>query len=574
MPIDPNLLIGQPQQQPQQQGQGGINFGLLNPQQQQPKQGVLAVLQPPQAPQSYGGDGGIGELLGGLKSLIGGLTGKGSNPSNPAQPNPNPAPGQSPNTTVNPGYNPQSPQQTISQDLNKLYQRPAFQTALQAQQQSFKSGITKSPIMTVVDYSLPANQPRMWVVDTQQNKILMNTYVAQGATPGFSNNPGSHQSSLGTFLTGDTYHSDSMNRDALRIQGLEKGINDNAFARGIVVHGGNYIGPDKNGTSWGCFAVPNGDAPKLIGLTKGGTIIHAYAPDAKSMQSFGEQLTPAGKISFGRQLTSLEQNARPRYPDFRKENDGINVPPHLYPLGPNNLDHIQNIPNYNPNHPGHMQNLPLDPNNRGHMQLLNNGSNNMSSPLTINTIKQFEGMENFKDGLSHARWDVNAYRVGHGSDTYTTADGKVHRVTAGTTITQEDADRDLARRAQEFETTATHQVGVDNWNQLSPSAQAALTSVAYNYGSLPKSVVAAVKTGSPSVIAGAVRALGGANNGVNRQRRNQEASMIVNPIGPETMNSRSLPGTGQVPIRNLRPEDIDAIMRSQGAYNNNNQQIG
>jgi hypothetical protein len=61
-----------------------------------------------------------------------------------------------------------------------------------------------------------------------------------------------------------------------------------------VVHGGNYIGPDKQGTSWGCFTVPNEVAPKLIGLTQNGTIIHAYAPDQKSLGNFSKQLTPQG----------------------------------------------------------------------------------------------------------------------------------------------------------------------------------------------------------------------------------------------------------------------------------------
>jgi len=529
MPIDPNLLIGQPPSQQPQQGQGGINFGLIAPQPIQ--QGAIAQLQPPQAPQQSQRGEGIGGLLEGLKGLVG--LSKNNNP-----PNPNPVPGQSPNTTVNPNYSPKSSSTSLEQ-------------------------------------SLYSNASKMLGID--EHNPVMSQYL-QKANPGL--NPaitpwcagfvGSVLNASGIKGTGSL--------SARSYLGFGQPTNKPTMGDIVVLSRGNdptkghvgfYAGTDENGN----IKVLGGNHNNAVGIGN-------YSPQ----QVLGYRIPPNGQ-----QIVQYAQQ--------------------------NNIQSPQQLSE------------------------LTKQQNNMSSPLTINTIKQFEGMENFKDGVSHARWDVNAYRVGHGSDTYTTPDGKVHKVTAGTTVTQEDADRDLARRAQEFETTATHQVGEDNWNRLNPSAQAALTSVAYNYGSLPKSVVSAVKTGSPSVIAGAVRALGGANNGVNRQRRNQEASMIVNPIGPQamnninngingnngpnysggeqgtwsfpgsgpnmphvipsnnsrmpignpdvpfqnsiggsssqlSMNSRALPGTGQVPIRNLRPEDMDAIIRSQGAYNNNNHQIG
>lgn len=216
------------------------------------------------------------------------------------------------------GYSPRALEDragTVPNDLSQLYKRPAFQTALQAQQVATKNGIAKSPIMTVVDYSLPSDQKRLWVVDTQKNQVLMNTYVAHGSGSGkgriptsFSNTPESHQTSLGTYVTDQEYQ--GKHGDSLRVRGIDKGVNDNAFQRAIVVHGGNYIGPDKQGTSWGCFTVPNEVAPKLIGLTKNGSIIHAYAPDSKSMINFGRTLSAPGQTSLAQQFNPIP-NAHP-----------------------------------------------------------------------------------------------------------------------------------------------------------------------------------------------------------------------------------------------------------------------
>jgi GH24 family phage-related lysozyme (muramidase) len=123
-------------------------------------------------------------------------------------------------------------------------------------------------------------------------------------------------------------------------------------------------------------------------------------------------------------------------------------------------------------------------------------------------------------------WDVNAHRIGFGSDTVTREDGSVVKVVPGMTITKADAERDLERRAKEFAATAIGQVGAREWGALPPATQAALTSVTYNYGSLPNSVVNAVKSGNVDSIASAVEGLQGHNNGVNAARRRSEAAMI------------------------------------------------
>lgn len=145
---------------------------------------------------------------------------------------------------------------------------------------------------------------------------------------------------------------------------------------------------------------------------------------------------------------------------------------------------------------------------------------------TAAVLRQFEGYR------SSPYWDVNAYRVGYGSDTITRADGTVVPVREGMTVTREDAERDLNRRVKEFEATAIGQVGPDAWAKLAPNARSALTSVTYNYGSLPNSVVAAVKGGDVAAIAASVADLQTHNDGINRDRRLKEAAMISGQTNP------------------------------------------
>ncbi len=147
--------------------------------------------------------------------------------------------------------------------------------------------------------------------------------------------------------------------------------------------------------------------------------------------------------------------------------------------------------------------------------------------------RKFEGF------IPTAKFDVDAERVGYGSSTTTTPEGKVVRVTKGTTTTQEDAERDLKRRIEtEFIPRAAAQVGQENWDRLPENVAGALTSVTYNYGSLPNKVAAAVKTGNVNAIANAVEALADDNKGINRGRRMSEAA---------TIRGSEMPGTAAVP---------------------------
>jgi tape measure domain-containing protein len=140
----------------------------------------------------------------------------------------------------------------------------------------------------------------------------------------------------------------------------------------------------------------------------------------------------------------------------------------------------------------------------------------MSSKL----IKQFEGFQ------PTAKFDVNAFRAGFGSDTITLADGSIQKITEGMKVNVEDANRDLVRRIGEFQGTVKGQIGSDRFDSFNVQQQAALTSVAYNYGSLPERIVGAVRSGSSEEIAKSIRALGTDNAGVNAGRRNQEAAIF------------------------------------------------
>lgn len=130
-------------------------------------------------------------------------------------------------------------------------------------------------------------------------------------------------------------------------------------------------------------------------------------------------------------------------------------------------------------------------------------------------------------------WDVNHQRVGYGSDTITTADGQVVKVTKGMRVNRADAERDLERRIKETQSGIAGKIGTDAWSKLSPGATAALTSLAYNYGELPASVAAAAKSGDPGAIAQAVRGLAPHNGGVNAKRRFEEAAIIDGSKGNE-----------------------------------------
>jgi hypothetical protein len=128
----------------------------------------------------------------------------------------------------------------------------------------------------------------------EEKKILINTYVAHGKNSGseyahsFSNNPSSHKSSLGFYITRDTYYGD--HGLSLKIHGLERGFNDKADHRNIVIHGSDYVGSDFMqfnrfiGRSFGCPAVPSDQKDEIIETIKNGSCLFIYHPTKKYIQ--------------------------------------------------------------------------------------------------------------------------------------------------------------------------------------------------------------------------------------------------------------------------------------------------
>jgi hypothetical protein len=150
-------------------------------------------------------------------------------------------------------------------------------------------GVRKPSLLTIIDYSLPSTQKRLWVLDLDRGRLLYHELVAHGVNTGgdrarsFSNQPGSRQSSLGLFRTAETYY--GRNGYSLRLDGLERGVNHLARARAIVIHGADYVSQafaranGRLGRSWGCPALPNGVAREVIDTIAGGSLVFSYYPD-------------------------------------------------------------------------------------------------------------------------------------------------------------------------------------------------------------------------------------------------------------------------------------------------------
>lgn len=161
-----------------------------------------------------------------------------------------------------------------------------FEYALKGMGQLDKKGKLKHRIISIVDFSQSSDKKRLYVIDLDQEALLYNTYVSHGKNTGtkdaqsFSNKAGTHKSSLGFYITANTYN--GSNGYSLRLHGMEKGFNDQAFRRAIVVHGANYVSEsyiDRQGylgRSQGCPAVPSEIAADLINDIKDGTCLFIY----------------------------------------------------------------------------------------------------------------------------------------------------------------------------------------------------------------------------------------------------------------------------------------------------------
>lgn len=167
----------------------------------------------------------------------------------------------------------------------------ALSMALTALRRLQSTGASVRPDrLIVIDYSKPSSEPRLWVFDLELKHLLFEEPVAHGKNSGgdrstrFSNQPGSQMSSLGVFLTADTYI--GKHGLSLRLRGMETGINNLSMERSIVIHAARYVHRDgRVGRSWGCFAVRPAITRALIESIRGGALLLAYYPERSWLQT-------------------------------------------------------------------------------------------------------------------------------------------------------------------------------------------------------------------------------------------------------------------------------------------------
>lgn len=172
----------------------------------------------------------------------------------------------------------------------------AYQYALQGHERLLKSGkLRNGDILSIVDFSLPSTKKRLFVIDLASGKLLFNSLVSHGRNSGkematsFSNSHESFQSSLGFYVTGNTYK--GAHGYSLRLEGEETGINDNAMERGIVMHAADYVNEKLArlqgyiGRSLGCPAVPVSLHKKIIARIQNGSCLFMYSPDRKYLSA-------------------------------------------------------------------------------------------------------------------------------------------------------------------------------------------------------------------------------------------------------------------------------------------------
>lgn len=167
--------------------------------------------------------------------------------------------------------------------------------AVAAMQCAVNNGASPAQRLAVIDFSLPSSERRLWIFDLQRGRLLLKDFVAHGNRSGenlatrFSNEVGSHQSSIGLFRTAESYS--GKHGYSLRMDGLEPGVNDRARERAIVIHPADYVNPDwiatqgRIGRSQGCPAVRPEVARMVVDSLKGGQFMFSWYPDQQWLQS-------------------------------------------------------------------------------------------------------------------------------------------------------------------------------------------------------------------------------------------------------------------------------------------------
>lgn len=167
--------------------------------------------------------------------------------------------------------------------------KEVFQKAYRGYEKLLVRGLVqKQNVLTICDFGQSYRRKRMYVVDLSNYQLLVNTMVAHGQGSGgefpnsFSNDTGSHKSSLGFYTTGETYYGE--HGYSLRLRGREPGINDRAYERDVVVHASDYVSDEylrannKIGRSWGCPAIPVKYNQKVINLIRNGSCLYIHHP--------------------------------------------------------------------------------------------------------------------------------------------------------------------------------------------------------------------------------------------------------------------------------------------------------
>lgn len=185
---------------------------------------------------------------------------------------------------------------TVTSEKGLSINNEVVEMAFSAASCAVRAGAVDAPeTLTVIDYSKPSTEKRFFVYDLRTRELLHAELVAHGQGSGenmttkFSNEPNSHATSLGLFVTADTYI--GKNGYSLRLNGLDRGFNDRALERAIVMHGAPYVNPDtanslgRLGRSWGCPALRPAIARQVIDLVKGGNLVFSYGPDQQWLKS-------------------------------------------------------------------------------------------------------------------------------------------------------------------------------------------------------------------------------------------------------------------------------------------------
>ncbi|RXR21140.1 murein L,D-transpeptidase catalytic domain family protein [Flavobacterium amnicola] len=167
-------------------------------------------------------------------------------------------------------------------------QMDCFKRAMEGFYALKQSGAIEKDIITIIDFSMSSTKKRLWVIDLTSNTILFNSVVSHGMKSGgeyatsFSNSQNSNKSSLGFYVTGETYI--GKHGLSLKLDGQERGINHNARARAVVMHGANYANPSilrsqgYLGRSQGCPAIPESLKNQIINTVKGKSCLFIFHP--------------------------------------------------------------------------------------------------------------------------------------------------------------------------------------------------------------------------------------------------------------------------------------------------------